>query len=151
MSSINSRDFAIGDKVRRISTKGYDSSIYAIIDDIDEGYLQTGTIIHISEEGYWPPDNTSNLLPKLYFINFDGNIGGVGIIKEQLELVIDDSNLKIGDNVIIDIVKKNGIITKLWKGSDLEKKSGHYGLDKYFVKFDEINCGWYYKSNIIKV
>jgi hypothetical protein len=150
MDSFNNNDFKIGDRVKRISKKEYDSLKYSIIDDIDEGYLHTGTIIHISEEGYWPPGNTTRLLPKLYFVNFNGNIGGVGIIKEQLELVIDDKNLKIGDNVIIDIVGKNGIITKLWKGSDLEKKSGHYDLDKYFVKFDDMNSGWYYKNNIVK-
>jgi len=43
---------------------------------------------------------------------------------------------------------KSGVIIELWKGSIEEQMSGHYGLDKYHIRFDDGNNGWYYGNDI---
>jgi len=147
--------FSIGDRVRRIAKGFYPSpkyDFYARPDDRGEGFGQTGTIIDIKEPHRWPP-GSSRLLPKLYFVSFDGFPVGtsIGIIEEHLQLVSSRYftgmvKYDVGEMVVVHTLGSQPVVGKIidiCKGTRTA-----FGLTKYRVIFPSGLGNWYYENEI---
>jgi hypothetical protein len=142
--------FKIGNRVKRVGKGAYPAKYdkFDRPDDSGQGFGLIGTITFVSEEGEWPP-GSSRTLPKMYFVQFQGWTGSIGIIEEHLTTDF----LEVGNSVTVTTTgsePKSGKIVELWAGSDLERTTGHFGLDKYHVLFYDGCSGWFYCSDIRK-
>lgn len=141
--------FKVGDRVKRVGKGVYPAKYDGLArpDDSGQGYGLIGTIVFVSEQGEWPP-GSGKVMPTLYFVQFQGFTGSIGIIAEHLMAVSLLGNERVpfmvGDRVTVATTgsePKDGTIVELWAGS---------GLDKYHVRFGNSNSGWFYGCDIRK-
>ena len=142
--------FKVGDRVKRVASEAYPSKYDGLVkpDNSGQGHGLIGVIISISEGDAWPL-GSGRIFPKLYFVQFQGRTGGLGLIEEHLMLL----PFVVGDRVTVQTVgsePKDGTIVELWAGSNLERTTGQTGLDKYHVHFNDGCDGWFYGSDIRK-
>ena len=126
----------------------------------DEGFWRSGKITHISKAGKW----NGRMLPKLYFVQFDGQSCGTGVIEEHLspesmtagestEEAAEPRALRRWDRVTVTTLgmePKEGVVTQLWDESVGARTSGRYGLSKFHVEFSDGNSGWFYDTDITR-
>ncbi len=58
---------------------------------------------------------------------------------------------RVGERVTVTTLgaePKDGTVTELWANSRAAHVSGHFGLDKYAVRFYDGGSGWFYGSDI---